>query len=283
MASQDVLATRVLFLLLETTFQYGFWTMMSHKDYGVPMLQPSNAKQLEYRGLNSRPATCESSNIKDVLVPADELAKAIEAAKQRYKEYINSPESYRQSPAFKAWERAYHQSPTYKALQEKYKEAQNSPAGKAKLRAYRQRPDVRARMIAYRQSPEVKARQKIHNECTKSRRNMDDYNANRRKRDAERYGTGDITSGTLTPEQIEQRALRAKRRKERQTEASRLREHENRRKRYQARKATDARMNCPYCKKDFARRCNLTAHIELKHEEKLAEWKAAINRPGKDA
>ncbi|RYP54464.1 hypothetical protein DL768_000770 [Monosporascus sp. mg162] len=55
----DKHSTRGLFLLLETMFMYGFWTIRSTRDYGIPLLQPLNTHQLEYQGVNSRPATME--------------------------------------------------------------------------------------------------------------------------------------------------------------------------------------------------------------------------------
>lgn len=47
-AVTKVFHERALYLALEATFSYGFWTVISAKDYSVPVLQPLNVDSLEY-------------------------------------------------------------------------------------------------------------------------------------------------------------------------------------------------------------------------------------------
>lgn len=65
--ADSVYTDRALILALEATFTYGFWTIISINDYNVPLFQPSNVKQLEYKGLNKH--TALAGGILEGLIP----------------------------------------------------------------------------------------------------------------------------------------------------------------------------------------------------------------------
>jgi hypothetical protein len=88
---------RAFFLLLETTFTYALWSLISTKDYGVPSLQPQNLDQWHYGGCNNHSPLSETFALVDIPIPDDVLQAASANRAQKYQKWLEENPDYEEN------------------------------------------------------------------------------------------------------------------------------------------------------------------------------------------